>query len=290
MLLHKRLQNALNRAGLSSDVAPADVPRLLVALSDAFAQLDAELLQSGKIHASSRRELQTLFDELVLEHEKLGALLAVVTQPLAALSADGEVLCSSAALDRIWPPESQADRLRSLLPLASHFVPNSPQPARLRLEEQPFLLHPWWRHGALAGALLVGGAPRASLGEVRVLVVSSDPDVRALLQERARRAGCACQVADNGLQAWELYGQQPFHLLFSDWSLPDMTGAELCDLVRERGSAWLYPVLVLLADNAEAADAAVETQADDVLLRPLAAPEIDRRLRSVARMAAFGTT
>jgi len=69
---------------------------------------------------------------------------------------------------------------------------------------------------------------------VKVLIVEDDPFVSAALQEMFRVGlHCECDVAPNGLTAFEWLARNHYALVVSDLRMPEMTGTEFYLWLRE---------------------------------------------------------
>lgn len=79
-----------------------------------------------------------------------------------------------------------------------------------------------------------------------------------------------CCVAD-GAEAWErLNGDQPPRLVIVDWTMPKLSGLEICRAIRERGAAD-YTYIILLGERSKQSDklAALDAGADDYITKPV---------------------
>ena len=79
----------------------------------------------------------------------------------------------------------------------------------------------------------IGGPAR----RLRVLVVDDDADSREVLEETVARLGHQSAGAHDGVEALAKQQAHPVDVILSDWSMPGMTGIELCRRVRSRESA-----------------------------------------------------
>jgi CheY-like chemotaxis protein len=77
----------------------------------------------------------------------------------------------------------------------------------------------------------------------RILVVEDEPFVRSVCARILRTAGHKVSLAEGGARALELFEQESFDLLITDVMMPGMTGAELVDRLRKKGTD--VPVLFM---------------------------------------------
>jgi CheY-like chemotaxis protein len=75
--------------------------------------------------------------------------------------------------------------------------------------------------------------PRAAAEEARILVVDDQPDVAVIAVEMLSRLGYQVESVDDGHAAIDMLRENPGHfdLVLSDFSMPEMTGAELAEQV-----------------------------------------------------------
>ena len=120
---------------------------------------------------------------------------------------------------------------------------------------------------------------------MRLLI--ADPDARAAQQLADALRGFAHEVvvAGDGRAALALATQETFGAVLLELILPYVGGIEITQALRERG---LDMPVVMLSVHGDLADrlAGLEAGADDYLVKPVAAVEIDARLRAIQRRAA----
>lgn len=115
-----------------------------------------------------------------------------------------------------------------------------------------------------------------------VLVVEDDPVSALLIRKLLASYGIPCDYAPDGKRAVELHMERNYRLVVSDWMMPEMSGIELCQTLRELNGPYLY--FILCSAKGERADrlAAFEAGVDDFLSKPLDRDELQTRL-TVAR-------
>ena len=85
----------------------------------------------------------------------------------------------------------------------------------------------------------------------RVLVAEDNVALASVIRFNLERAGLAVTVAHNGRQAWEHAQKQPFDLVVTDQQMPEMTGCELCHLLRGDPAFAKIPIIMLTAKGME---------------------------------------
>ena len=104
--------------------------------------------------------------------------------------------------------------------------------------------------------------------------------------EELSRAGNQCIACDNGQDAVLSWRQGRFDLVVLDWSLPDISGLEICRRLRRSGNT--TPVLMLTArDDMDERIEALDEGVDDYLTKPFDLKELHARVRAQLRRAAY---
>jgi two-component system, OmpR family, KDP operon response regulator KdpE len=116
---------------------------------------------------------------------------------------------------------------------------------------------------------------------IRILVIDDEPPIRKLLRTGLGTQGYQVLEAPNGKVALELIAEKP-DLIILDLGLPDIQGLELLGLLRARAEA--TPIIVLSSRADESAKVqALDTGADDYVLKPFGMNELLARLRTALR-------
>jgi formate hydrogenlyase transcriptional activator len=121
---------------------------------------------------------------------------------------------------------------------------------------------------------------------MRILIAEDDPFFSEVLEGVLTKWGYQVVVARNGKDAWQaLQAEDAPRIAILDWMMPDMTGIDICRLVRmEKQEAYRY--LILLTSQQQATDIIVgmDAGADDYLTKPLKINELRVRLNAGRRM------
>ena len=120
----------------------------------------------------------------------------------------------------------------------------------------------------------------------RLLIVDDDPELLRFLVEELSDAGHQCSGCDNGQEALLKLRRESFQLVVLDWSLPDLSGLELCRRLRNSGNT--TPVLMLTARDAiDERVSALDAGVDDYLTKPFNVKELHARVRARLRRGGY---
>jgi two-component system, OmpR family, response regulator len=117
---------------------------------------------------------------------------------------------------------------------------------------------------------------------MKVLVVEDDVRIASAVKRGLDAEGFSVQVSFNGRDGLWRATEQHYDLLIVDLMLPGHDGFEICRVLREQGN-WT-PILVLTARDSEVDETrALETGADDYLVKPFAFPILVAHVRALLR-------
>jgi CheY-like chemotaxis protein len=121
--------------------------------------------------------------------------------------------------------------------------------------------------------------------DVRILVVEDDPFFQRVLQKRLSNEGYQVFVASDGREGMKAIVSFEPDLVISDWMMPQVDGLELCQSVKT-GLREAAPYFILLTAKGEINDKllALETGADDYLVKPCDQGELMARVRAGLRI------
>jgi sigma-B regulation protein RsbU (phosphoserine phosphatase) len=121
--------------------------------------------------------------------------------------------------------------------------------------------------------------------DVRILVVEDDPYFQRVLQKRLEAEGYRVQTAADGREGMKAIVSFEPDLVLSDWMMPQVDGLELCQSVKT-GLREAAPYFILLTARGEINDKllALETGADDYLVKPCDQGELMARVRAGLRI------
>jgi class 3 adenylate cyclase len=120
---------------------------------------------------------------------------------------------------------------------------------------------------------------------VRILIAEDDFDSRLLLQRTLEKDDFRVVCAEDGQQAWELFQEEDFCLVLTDWQMPRMGGLELIEKICASAKGrYVYLILVTARDTKTDLVKAMDAGADDYVTKPYDKNELLARVRAGMRI------
>jgi len=124
---------------------------------------------------------------------------------------------------------------------------------------------------------------------MRILLVDDEEELAEPLQRILTNQGYTIDIANGGDHGWQLAQTGAYDLLILDWMMPEKSGVEICQALRQKGD--LTPVLILTAkDTLDDRVSGLDNGADDYLVKPFELRELLARVRALLRRAPIITT
>lgn len=115
----------------------------------------------------------------------------------------------------------------------------------------------------------------------RVLVVDDEPRYLRLLEANLKTEGYEVTLAQDGLQALEIFSSSLADLVLLDVMMPGLDGFSVCQRIRQFSNV---PIIMLTAKGEEQDRVrGLDLGADDYLVKPFSATEVLARVRAVLR-------
>jgi len=119
-----------------------------------------------------------------------------------------------------------------------------------------------------------------------VLVVDDEPAMRLLIRTTLERQ-YEVRVAESGRQALATVAAEQPDVIVLDWMMPDMSGLEVCKVLRAHPISAHIPVIFLTAlDDLDRKVAGLEAGGDDYIVKPFEPQELLVRIKVQLRKAA----
>ncbi len=113
-----------------------------------------------------------------------------------------------------------------------------------------------------------------------VLIVEDDPAHLQLLEYNVGRAGYAVTTATNGKEAWLTITTEMPDIILLDWMIPELSGIDLCRMIRASKDCQTIPVIMVSAREDETDRIlGLESGADDYMVKPYSITELLARLK-----------
>ena len=116
----------------------------------------------------------------------------------------------------------------------------------------------------------------------KILIAEDEPDIRALIEFTLQYAGHEVVTARNGLEAFESALQVIPDMILMDVRMPQMTGYEACEKIKQEESLKHIPVVFLTAKGQEKEiQTGLSLGAAEYLLKPFAPDDLTRRVQEI---------
>jgi PAS domain S-box-containing protein len=103
-----------------------------------------------------------------------------------------------------------------------------------------------------------------------ILVVDDDPTIRIIMEQTLVEAGYNVLLAENGLEAEDVFNDHKLDLVILDVQMPKRDGYELCSLIREKPQGETLPILMMTSlDDMDSVYRAFKAGATDFISKPI---------------------
>ena len=135
--------------------------------------------------------------------------------------------------------------------------------------------------GILPGSKIT---PFTAVMSDKILIVEDEPDVAELLAHHLRKEGFAVAIVGTGRAAFAAVKNESPALIVLDLMLPEISGLDLCRMIKSNPETENVPILMLSA-RIEEIDRVLgfELGADDYVVKPFSPRELVLRIRAILR-------
>jgi two-component system cell cycle response regulator len=125
----------------------------------------------------------------------------------------------------------------------------------------------------------------SSAAKYKILVVDDSAVYRKLIEQVLSGSGYSLSFARSGSEALQSYRENPPSIVITDWLMPDLSGLELCRLIRADQSDG-YAYVIVMTSNTEENEIVegLDAGADDYVVKPFNPREMLARIRAGCRI------
>src|SRR5919112_2548216 len=118
----------------------------------------------------------------------------------------------------------------------------------------------------------------------RILIVEDEEPLTMLLRYNLEAEGYDVETTARGDEADTKLKERTPDLVVLDWTLPGLSGIELCRRLRARPETRQLPIIMLTARGEESERVrGLSTGADDYIVKPFSVPELLARVKGLLR-------
>ncbi len=126
---------------------------------------------------------------------------------------------------------------------------------------------------------------RSDHGPYPILLAEDDLISRRLFEKILVKEGFAVTTVADGREALDLFRQEFFPIVLTDWQMPEMEGPELCRAIRgENPDRYVYIVILTAKGSKDDIISGLEAGADDYLTKPAHHAELIARIKTGIRI------
>lgn len=120
----------------------------------------------------------------------------------------------------------------------------------------------------------------------KILIVEDEQAISVLLKYNLEKAGYETICVAQGNKVLAAVEKDTPSLILLDWMLPEMSGLELCKIIRSNPDLKNIPIIMLTAKGQEEDKiAGLSAGADDYVTKPFSVPELLARIQTNLRRA-----
>ncbi len=117
-----------------------------------------------------------------------------------------------------------------------------------------------------------------------IFIIEDEHDIAELIKYHLKREGYRCEIASDGISAWQTLQTNTPDLILLDLTLPGMDGLTICKRLKATDALKNVPVIMVTARGEEKdIISGLELGADDYIVKPFAAGVLLARIKTVLR-------
>ncbi|HOE69362.1 MAG TPA: response regulator transcription factor [Candidatus Omnitrophota bacterium] len=122
------------------------------------------------------------------------------------------------------------------------------------------------------------------MADEKILIIEDEKNIVELVKFNLEREGFRVLAASRGNTGLEMAIREKPALLILDLMLPEITGIEICKILRQDPKTKALPIVMLTAKGTEADKVlGLELGADDYITKPFSPRELVARIKSILR-------
>ncbi len=119
-----------------------------------------------------------------------------------------------------------------------------------------------------------------------VMVIEDEEAIAMMLSYNLEKEGYKVEVVSNGMHAVKEVERLKPSVILLDWMLPEISGVEICRIIRSRPEIKNIPIIMLTAKSQEEdIIKGLSSGADDYVTKPFSIPEVMARVKTNMRRA-----
>ena len=122
-----------------------------------------------------------------------------------------------------------------------------------------------------------------------ILIADDEPNQLELMAYNLKKADFVIHQAENGEEALEKVEELSPDLVILDWMMPNMSGIEVCRILRSKDETKKIPIIILSARSEDVDKSlGLDTGADDYISKPFSPIELISRVKALLRRSRPG--
>jgi two-component system phosphate regulon response regulator PhoB len=119
-----------------------------------------------------------------------------------------------------------------------------------------------------------------------VMVIEDEEAIAMMLSYNLEKEGYKVEVVSNGMHAVKEVERLKPSVILLDWMLPEISGVEICRIIRSKPEIKNIPIIMLTAKSQEEdIIKGLSSGADDYVTKPFSIPEVMARVKTNMRRA-----
>ncbi|MCK5527276.1 MAG: response regulator [Candidatus Latescibacteria bacterium] len=121
------------------------------------------------------------------------------------------------------------------------------------------------------------------MADLKILAVDDSATMRRILKNTLSRGGYTDVVeADDGVDAWAKLQAGGFNFIITDWNMPNMSGLELVNAIRESEKFKQIPIIMVTTRSVkDDIVAAMKAGANNYVVKPFTPDTLKEKIASV---------